>query len=614
MSMKSKGLSIQKQQILKAASLLTQININIDASPSYDSLIKQCEEYGEKADEIDALEWTKIITKLKYLKKHARSEPLTRDLETDLWGPDLTLYPKTTSIYEGTEQRIYPGAQITLGDLHGNALKLFYFLIKEGFINMSSEDYNLFIGIYKKDPLDKKSIEEFHQILTRVTVPEQAQLATMRLIGDVMGDRGQNDYFTLKILEKLNENNVPMEILFSNHDLEFIEHYENNFKTPYFSLGKQQAKSVFKLDDLIERGVVDKKTVDNLVKTHYLPNLLAISYSIDDNFKPPHLTLYTHAPVGLTTIYSLARKFKIPLPVLWDSDAYSIARVIDAINAQFKIKAMGKMAITKMLYDEGYENPDKVHQPSAPLRSPLIRIAWTRKNEDVEYDDKNKLVYKDTRTRGILGKYSMSYVHGHDGEGEVPEHEIAYVKNIDNLFGKNICYLPNGTENNLGSYYADQTFAKTSRMLNLPKIEVTKTKVEKKISVETTKQVDQQKLPDIKTKPDQTPTRRPVKLEALTELKASKDKLNLQQSQKSPKILDKSSKTDLVKTTNATQEPVRQPIRKPNIMKQKLQPLVNPPKLPELSEGEEQNTTQVKTGAKTKGDQKPKNPRDFKKL
>ena len=110
--------------------------------------------------------------------------------------------------------------QLTIGDLHGNALKLIYFLVRQNVLVIEPENYAEIVVIYKKNELRKIDLERFNSILTNIIV--QA-VGTVRLIGDEVADRGTNDYFTLKLLNMLQSKGVPVEVLISNHGVEFVE-------------------------------------------------------------------------------------------------------------------------------------------------------------------------------------------------------------------------------------------------------------------------------------------------------------------------------------------------------------------------------------------------------
>ena len=111
---------------------------------------------------------------------------------------DIRTYPSMTTNYHFDK-----GAQISIGDLHGNALKLIWFLLKHNVIgNISEQEYNRFVKLYEKDPkeVNKNDIQWFNLFIKKIKVN---QGGTIRLLGDELADRGSNDYFTLKILEKL---------------------------------------------------------------------------------------------------------------------------------------------------------------------------------------------------------------------------------------------------------------------------------------------------------------------------------------------------------------------------------------------------------------------------
>src|SRR3990167_9276316 len=113
---------------------------------------------------------------------------------------DIHSYPKI-------EERLalQKGDELTIGDLHGNALKLTYFLIRHQILDVDEKNYRDLVKIYDKKPddLTAKDLEKFNAILENSRV--NPGMGTIRLIGDVLADRGSNDYFTLEILGKLQD-------------------------------------------------------------------------------------------------------------------------------------------------------------------------------------------------------------------------------------------------------------------------------------------------------------------------------------------------------------------------------------------------------------------------
>lgn len=122
---------------------------------------------------------------------------------------NLKQYPREINSYP-------PGVEITIGDLHGNALKLLYFLIRNDVIKIDKEDYKLFVTIYQKNPneLTTKDLSFFQIIVNSAEINTQHKI---RFLGDDLCDRGMNDYYTLVIYKKLDQANVPFEVILSNH-------------------------------------------------------------------------------------------------------------------------------------------------------------------------------------------------------------------------------------------------------------------------------------------------------------------------------------------------------------------------------------------------------------
>lgn len=194
-----------------------------------------------------------------------------------------------------------PKNQVTCGDMHGNAIKFLDFLIFTNVINLLIDSYNKLVNIYKKDILTKEDLSKFNALLEKTTFNS---VGKVRLIGDLLSDRGKNDLLTLKILEKLSLNKMDCEILFSNHDAMFLGWLLKDKPDEWPSLTG--------LIDSIEQGLISKDSVKELVEKYYLPNLKLVSYSIDyANENKPTLFLYSHACIGLETIAELAKFYDI---------------------------------------------------------------------------------------------------------------------------------------------------------------------------------------------------------------------------------------------------------------------------------------------------------------
>lgn len=320
--------------------------------------------------------------------------------------------------------------QITIGDLHANAMLFLYFLAEKGVIKISDAHYERLKNIYLKNPtlsserdesevpLSQEDILEFNTIIDELEVGEKP---LVRLIGDEICDRGQNDYFIFKILNKLKKSGVPTEILLSNHGIEFLIPYEN-LSDDVSELGAPninffgQARSLNNMRMLIQEGLITREEVDELVKEVYGPNLKLISYSIDQN----DITIYSHAGIDLETIRFMALKFRDFGVVYNDDSIEDLARTIDAINDVFA-EHVKSGTVHKL--------PVNLTAPPNAEEDPVTFALWNREYSGLKRNKEHK-------------GYNVFYVHGHDSQE--PTHE-----NIINLDG----VLAKGVAANEGEYH-----------------------------------------------------------------------------------------------------------------------------------------------------------------
>lgn len=323
---------------------------------------------------------------------------------------------------QDTDMKIFPqkakqylfnsGSQLSIGDLHGNALKLFFFLIKHGvFSNISLKDYHAFIKLYEKSPkkISKRDLVWFALFLKRIKVNRGG---TIRLLGDELADRGANDYFTLKFLEKLIDNNVPVETVLSNHTLEFTKAYETQEDYIPKDAKTLFLQSVLGLDKLVKRNLITKAEVDNLYEKIYFPNLKAITFTVDE--EKGAISIFSHAPVGLNAIESICKKLKISYK---DSSLYEMASTINALNEAFSKDYVKRKKITSLLDSENDADRSEVNV----FKFPFTHITLNRNYSKLKRPNKHN-------------GYSIVYIHGHDrNEPNVADH----IYNLDNLLGKN---------------------------------------------------------------------------------------------------------------------------------------------------------------------------------
>lgn len=303
-------------------------------------------------------------------------------------------------------------AEVTVGDLHGNMIKLLYFLVRYGIANISVEDYEKLVKIYQTplENIDKECLIQFNTILDRI-VFEKGRM--IRLLGDELADRGANDYFTLKLLEKLQLNKVPVEILLSNHSVEFIESYEkeDRFHTtmvPYEGI----CHSIESLQRLVDKEVISREEVLELANVGYKPALRALSYSLNEDLS--EITIYSHAGIGLETIEKLAKNLGVPY---LDNSAKELASTIDNINRVFQGYASTN-TLNKLYSRETMTAAYKCSREYV-IDSPIEFIMMNR-----NYDVLNR--------PATHSGYRINFVHGH----EISDLTKENIYNLDDDLGK----------------------------------------------------------------------------------------------------------------------------------------------------------------------------------
>jgi len=304
---------------------------------------------------------------------------------------------------------------ITIGDLHSNTIKLLFFLVRQGICAISDKDYQRLVEIYKTSPhfLTKELLNEFNTITEGIEVLDRKTL--VRLIGDELADRGSNDYFILKILQKLHKERVNIEILLSNHGAEFVEAYEcfverdNTFQA---SMMDTFTRSLKNLALIIKRGLISANEIIDIANTCYKPALKLISYSLDRT--APGITIYSHAGIGLQSIRLLANKFNV---TYHDNTHEELAQTIDNINQCFSTYVQNDHVHELYSYSQmlaGFEGNLALNNETA-----VEFVLWNRSYLGLERPGKQK-------------GYSLSFVHGHDSREETDGN----IYNLDGKLGK----------------------------------------------------------------------------------------------------------------------------------------------------------------------------------
>lgn len=322
--------------------------------------------------------------------------------------PDVLIRPEDT--------------QVSIGDLHANANKFLYVLVKHGVVDLTEEQYARLAAIYRKNTskLTENDLAEYRRLINGLHITRTDML--VRLLGDETGDRGQNDYFILLILAKLRQEHVPVSIILSNHGVEFVEACERVAVRGKFQrtmLGYDHAGSLDRMQMLVDKGLVSIEQISQLIDIGYKPALKALDYSLDKDGSG--ITLYTHAGVGLydkTEALHLIGVLADKMGVVYkDETPQELAATIDAINGRFFEHVRSNTVHT--LYAANELNVGYHGHIGLALHNPLEFMMWNRHYDKIRRPAQHK-------------KYNVHYVHGHDSDDPSCEH----ITNLDNNLGK----------------------------------------------------------------------------------------------------------------------------------------------------------------------------------
>lgn len=346
---------------------------------------------------------------------------------------DLDKFPEVD-----TENKAEDGAEISIGDLHGNAVKLLYFLLRQGVVEgITAEDYHAFVEIYKTKPQDLTAtkLATFYNIINKITLTPGAHNAKVWLIGDELADRGMNDHYMLRLFQQLNAIQAPVKVLISNHAAVFIDAYENQTsfirKNPI--LGEGQDASAQNLQKLINKGLVSTEEINNIVEKAYKPMLTAVGYSIDaDTGK---LSIYSHGGVGLDNIKVIA--LKVGVEYQYGGDTQKLVNTINAINEKFAQDYVQKNQVSNLIHYDA--NTDDIYQMLDEeigyfTEEEALRLTQASESEGYKDAPWDRPFYHLVWTRDVDGyrPLEINFIHGHDSTWVDQKN----VYNLDSTLGK----------------------------------------------------------------------------------------------------------------------------------------------------------------------------------
>ncbi len=280
----------------------------------------------------------------------------------------------------------HPDNEFIIPDLHGNAMKLIWHLIRYDFLKLSEKDYKELLDIYlkaEKDECTPDLLQRWEEILEDAEYNPKAGI--LHLIGDELCDRGANDWLTLKLIEIMHDYSIPFTTKLSNHSLEFILKMETHFwklkelsthkklteisekkldfdcntillsSLPEHASASRSLRTFAKLlnEGLIEWSNTDEDAPRGVLEIYkiYLKHLQLVDACVYPETNT--LFLITHAPFNIKLLRELAVLFSrdemknIKAPILTTEE---LERVINLVNIKFNL-LKNKFLIYKCIND-----------------------------------------------------------------------------------------------------------------------------------------------------------------------------------------------------------------------------------------------------------------------
>jgi len=346
---------------------------------------------------------------------------------------NLALYPKAKPL----DPPVADYNQLTVGDMHGNSIKLLNYLVKMSYWKLTKDQFNTLNDLYLKDIETMQANEwnqykielyAYNQIVDEIEIPPEQAPKLVRLIGDLLCDRGSNDLLTIPLLRKIPNKRY----ILSNHDLEFLLKYYK--KTGTFGDTPEIhpfIRSFNNMQTCLDKGIGEEKEVGDFIENDFMPNAVLIDYSIEKDT----LKIYHHAPSNDQSIIDAARAFGVKTELDFNSSIEEVCRAIDEINKEVQESLkngffFNEFTLENNKYHEMVNNI-KAHQDDPnkqPLtddeirkqyqdfytENPMLAFLWRRKQEQA-----HQHISSFEGQNGRF-KFRTTHVNGHDA-GQVDD-------------------------------------------------------------------------------------------------------------------------------------------------------------------------------------------------
>jgi len=165
---------------------------------------------------------------------------------------------------------------------------------------------------------------------------------------------------------------------------------------------------------LIDKGLVSREEIDEMIEEAYLPYLKMLSYSIDED--ESGITIYSHAPIGLSTMSDLANKLELVGSKI-NFNKLSMGGLTDLIDDI-------NLEVQKNRFCDLIENEPLIINHGSETR-PILFTLWNR-----IYD----ILKNEQPSEHPIYKFKIRFCFGHDANGPLADNLIQLDKN--NSLGK----------------------------------------------------------------------------------------------------------------------------------------------------------------------------------